>query len=140
MAELHVQIVTPAGIVYDHRASMVIVKAIDGQLGIMPEHTPIIVPLTINGVRIKRVTNDAEDLIAVNGGIMEVRNNVCSIIADSAERSRDIDVERAFAAKHRAEESLRKAEAVHNNKQQKRAEISLRKAINRISVSKHNRS
>lgn len=140
MAELHVQIVTPAGIVYDHRASMVIVKAIDGQLGIMPEHTPIIVPLTINGVRIKRVTNDAEDLIAVNGGIMEVRNNVCSIIADSAERSRDIDVERAFAAKHRAEESLRKAEAVHNNKQQKRAEISLRKAINRISVSRHNRS
>lgn len=140
MAELHVQIVTPAGIVYDHHASMVIVKAIDGQLGIMPEHTPIIVPLTINGVRIKRVTNDAEDLIAVNGGIMEVRNNVCSIIADSAERSRDIDVERAFAAKHRAEESLRKAEAVHNNKQQKRAEISLRKAINRISVSKHNRS
>lgn len=140
MAELHVQIVTPAGIVYDHHASMVIVKAIDGQLGIMPEHTPIIVPLTINGVRIKRMTNDAEDLIAVNGGIMEVRNNVCSIIADSAERSRDIDVERAFAAKHRAEEALRKAEAIHNNKQQKRAEISLRKAINRISVSKHNRS
>jgi len=138
MAELQVQIVTPAGIVYNHRASRVIVRSTDGELGILPGHTPIIVPLTINGVRIERISTNAEDLIAVNGGIMEMRDNVCSIIADSAERARDIDVERAFAAKQRAEEQLRKADSVHNQKQQKRAEISLRKAINRISVSKHN--
>ncbi|MGB6178779.1 F0F1 ATP synthase subunit epsilon [Carnobacterium sp.] len=137
MAELQVQIVTPAGVVYDHRASRVIVKAIDGQLGILPGHTPIIVPLTIDGVRIERVSVNEENVIAVNGGIMEMRDNVCSIIADSAERARDIDVERAFTAKQRAEETIRKAEAVHNSKQQRRAEISLRKAINRISVSKH---
>ncbi len=139
MAELQVQIVTPSGIVYDHRASRVIVKAIDGQLGILPGHTPIIVPLTIDGVRIERISVEKEDIIAVNGGIMEMRDNVCSIIADSAERQRDIDIERAFAAKQRAEEKLSKAEAIHNSKQQKRAEISLRKAINRISVSKHNK-
>ncbi|MGB3160510.1 MAG: F0F1 ATP synthase subunit epsilon [Carnobacterium sp.] len=137
MAELQVQIVTPAGVIYDHRASRVIVKAIDGQLGILPGHTPIIVPLTIDGVRIERVSVNEENVIAVNGGIMEMRDNVCSIIADSAERARDIDVERAFTAKQRAEETIRKAEAVHNSKQQRRAEISLRKAINRISVSKH---
>ncbi|WP_034552702.1 F0F1 ATP synthase subunit epsilon [Carnobacterium funditum] len=137
MAELQVQIVTPAGIVYDHRASRVIVRSIDGQLGILPGHTPIIVPLAIDSVRIERVSVDEENLIAVNGGIMEMRDNVCSIIADSAERARDIDVERAFAAKQRAEEIIRKSEAVHNNKQHRRAEISLRKAINRISVSKH---
>ncbi len=139
MAELQVQIVTPAGIVYDHRASRVIVKSTDGQLGILPGHTPIIVPLTIDGVRIERVSVEKEDLIAVNGGIMEMRDNVCSIIADSAERARDIDVERAFAAKQRAEEKIRKAESVHNSKQQRRAEVSLRKAINRISVSKKNK-
>ncbi|MCA9765448.1 MAG: F0F1 ATP synthase subunit epsilon [Carnobacterium sp.] len=137
MADIQVQIVTPSGIVYDHRASRVIVKSIDGQLGILPGHTPIIVPLTIDGVRIERVSIDEENVIAVNGGIMEMRDNVCSIIADSAERARDIDVERAFTAKQRAEEILSKQEAVHNSKQQRRAEISLRKAINRISVSKH---
>ncbi|WP_414838749.1 F0F1 ATP synthase subunit epsilon [Carnobacterium sp. TMP28] len=137
MADIQVQIVTPSGIVYDHRASRVIVKSIDGQLGILPGHTPIIVPLTIDGVRIERVSIDEENVIAVNGGIMEMRDNVCSIIADSAERARDIDVERAFIAKQRAEEILSKEEAVQNSKQQRRAEISLRKAINRISVSKH---
>ena len=137
MAELQVQIVTPSGIVYDHRASRVIVKAIDGQMGILPGHTPIIVPLTIDSVQIQRISVDKENLIAVNGGIMEMRDNVCSIIADSAERARDIDVERAFAAKQRAEEMISKSESVYNSKQQRRAEISLRKAINRISVSKH---
>ncbi|SEK45205.1 ATP synthase F1 subcomplex epsilon subunit [Carnobacterium iners] len=137
MAVIQVQIVTPSGIVYNHRASRVIVKSIDGQVGILPGHTPIIVPLAIDSVRIERVSMDEENVIAVNGGIMEMRDNVCSIIADSAERARDIDVERAFSAKQRAEEILSKEEAVHNSKQQRRAEISLRKAINRISVSKH---
>lgn len=137
MAELQVQIVTPSGIIYDHKSSRVIVKSIDGQLGILPGHTPIIVPLAIDSVRIQRVSVDEENLIAVNGGIMEMRDNVCSIIADSAERARDIDVQRAFAAKQRAEEMISKSESVYNSKQQRRAEISLRKAINRISVSKH---
>lgn len=131
MAVIQVQIVTPSGIVYNHRASRVIVKSIDGQVGILPGHTPIIVPLAIDSVRIERVSMDEENVIAVNGGIMEMRDNVCSIIADSAERARDIDVERAFSAKQRAEEILSKEEAVHNSKQQRRAEISLRKAINR---------
>lgn len=137
MAELQVNIVTPQGIVYDHRASKVVARAVDGDIGILPGHTPIIVPLTINRVRVLRASNNTEDWIAVNGGIMEVRDNVCSIIADSAERAKDIDVERAFIAKHRAEEELRKAEAVHNNNQMRRAEIALHKAINRITVSKH---
>lgn len=114
MSEMQVNIVTPAGIVYNHRASSVIAKAVDGEIGILPNHMPIIVPLTIHSVRVKRVSIDTEDWIAVNGGVMEVRDNVCSIIADSAERARDIDVERAFEAKQRAEEELRKTEAIEN--------------------------
>lgn len=139
MSEMQVNIVTPAGIVYNHRAKIVIAKAVDGEIGILPEHTPIIVPLTINSVRVQRVSIDEEDWIAVNGGVMEVRDNVCSIIADSAERARDIDIERAMIAKQRAEEELRKTEAIENKNHSKRAEISLRKAVNRITVSKHTR-
>ncbi|WP_373470835.1 F0F1 ATP synthase subunit epsilon [Carnobacterium alterfunditum] len=139
MSEMQVNIVTPAGIVYNHQASRVIAKAVDGEIGILPEHIPIIVPLTIHSVRVQRVSIDTEDWIAVNGGVMEVRDNVCSIIADSAERARDIDIERAMIAKQRAEEELRKSEAIENKNHSKRAEISLRKAVNRISVSKHKR-
>ncbi|SIO22455.1 ATP synthase F1 subcomplex epsilon subunit [Carnobacterium alterfunditum] len=139
MSEMQVNIVTPAGIVYNHQAKRVIAKAVDGEIGILPEHIPIIVPLTIHSVRVQRVSIDTEDWIAVNGGVMEVRDNVCSIIADSAERARDIDIERAMIAKQRAEEELRKSEAIENKNHSKRAEISLRKAVNRISVSKHKR-
>ncbi|AGY82088.1 MULTISPECIES: F0F1 ATP synthase subunit epsilon [Carnobacterium] len=139
MSEMQVNIVTPAGIVYNHRAKSVIAKAVDGEIGILANHIPIIVPLTIHAVRVQRVSVDTEDWIAVNGGVMEVRDNVCSIIADSAERARDIDVERAFEAKQRAEEELHKTEAIENNSHSKRAEISLRKAVNRITVSKHNK-
>ncbi|SFH69589.1 F0F1 ATP synthase subunit epsilon [Pisciglobus halotolerans] len=137
MAEFKVNIVTPAGIVYDHRASRVVARAVDGDIGILPNHSPIIVPLTINAVRVTRVSIDAEDWIAVNGGILEVRNNVCSIVADSAERARDIDLERAFEEKHRAEEEIKRLDAQKQNKDARLAEISLHKAINRISVSKH---
>ena len=70
----------------------------------MANHAPIIVPLTIDEVRVKRTDSDTHvDWIAVNGGIMEVRDNVVTILADSAERERDIDIPRAQRAKQRAE-------------------------------------
>ncbi|MGK4059340.1 F0F1 ATP synthase subunit epsilon [Loigolactobacillus coryniformis] len=135
---LTVNIVTPDGIVYDHHATMVIVKALDGQLGIMPNHEPIIAPLQIDEVRVKRVDNPGhEDAIAVNGGFMEMSNNVASIVADSAERERDIDVSRAQLAEQRAEEQIKTAKAKHDADELARAQIKLRRAVNRINVAKH---
>lgn len=139
MAEMRVQIVAPSGVIYDHRASMVSARAIDGDISILPNHTPIILPLTIHAVRIKRISIDAEDWVAVNGGVLEVRNNVCSIVADSAERARDIDIERAIEEKHRAEESMKRLSGIKANLEYKRASISLHKALNRINVSKNKR-
>lgn len=135
---LTVNIVTPDGIVYNHHATMVIVKALDGQLGIMPNHEPIIAPLQIDEVRVKRVDNPGhEDAIAVNGGFMEMSNNVASIVADSAERERDIDVSRAQLAEQRAEERIKTAKAKHDADELARAQIKLRRAVNRINVAKH---
>lgn len=135
---LTVNIVTPDGIVYDHHATMVIVKALDGQLGIMPNHEPIIAPLQIDEVRVKRVDNPGhEDAIAVNGGFMEMSNNVASIVADSAERERDIDVSRAQLAEQRAEERIKTAKAKHDADELAWAQIKLRRAVNRINVAKH---
>ncbi len=138
MDYLTVNVVTPNGIVYDHHARIVVARAIDGEIGILPKHAPIITPLAIDEVKVKRSDADTHvDWIAVNGGVMEVRDNLVSIIADSAERERDIDVTRAERAKMRAERRIEEAKHVENVDELKRATVALHRAINRINVSKH---
>ncbi|KRL59388.1 F0F1 ATP synthase subunit epsilon [Latilactobacillus fuchuensis] len=135
---LTVNIVTPSGIVYDHRASMVVVPAMAGQLGIMANHEPIITPLEIGELRVKRTDNQGhEDAIAVNGGFMEVSHNIASIVADSAERARDIDIDRAQSAKQRAETAIKTASEKHDTDELLRAQIALQRAMNRINVKNH---
>lgn len=137
MANLTVEIVTPNGLSYSSTdAQLVIVRSVDGDLGILPGHAPIIAPLRIDEVRVKS-TRDAtdEDIIATNGGIMEVRDNKVTIVSDSAEKSTDIDVPRAERAKLRAEALIAEAKEPKNVDNQRRAEVALSRAINRIKAS-----
>lgn len=135
---LTVNVVTPNGLVYDHHAVIVVARTTDGELGILPRHAPIIVPLDIDEVRVKRTDADTHvDWIAVNGGVMEVRDDKVTIIADSAERERDIDVSRAERAKQRAESKIEEAKKESDVDELKRAQVALHRAINRINVSKH---
>lgn len=135
---LTVNVVTPNGIVYDHRAVIVVARTLDGEIGILPRHVPIIAPLAIDEVRVKRTDSDTHvDWIAVNGGILEFRDNVLSIIADSAERARDIDVSRAERARQRAEQMIAEAKEKADVDELRRATVALHRAINRINVSKH---
>ncbi|MHC5249074.1 F0F1 ATP synthase subunit epsilon [Enterococcus sp. LJL120] len=135
---LTVNVVTPNGIVYDHHAVIVVARTTEGELGILPNHVPIIAPLAIDEVRVKRTDSDSHvDWIAVNGGILEFRDNVLSIVADSAERERDIDVSRAERARQRAEKLIEEAKAHENVDELRRATVALHRAINRINVSKH---
>ncbi|KRN97083.1 F0F1 ATP synthase subunit epsilon [Companilactobacillus kimchiensis] len=133
-----VNIVTPDGVVYDHHAKLVILSTIDGEIGVMAHHAPIIAPLIIDEVRVRRVDKPHhEDSIAVNGGFLEFSNDLVSIVANSAERARDIDLRRAEYAKEKAEETIKVAEEKHNVDDLARAQVSLRKAVNRINVSAH---
>ena len=135
MEYLTVNVVTPNGLVYDHHAKIVVANTTAGEIGILPKHAPIITPLAIDEVRVKRTDSDTHvDWIAVNGGIMEVRDNVVSIIADSAERERDIDVSRAERAKQRAERMIEEAREKEDVDQLRRATVALHRAINRINV------
>lgn len=135
---LTVNVVTPNGVVYDHHAVIVVAKTPTGEIGILANHAPIIVPLIIDEVRVKRTDSDTHvDWIAVNGGIMEVRDNVVTILADSAERERDIDVPRAQRAKQRAERMIQEAKEMKDIDGLKRAEVMLHRALNRIKVSQH---
>lgn len=133
-----VNVVTPDGLVYDHHARLLTAKTVDGEIGLMANHAPIIAPLNIDVVRVKRCDEDDHvDWIAVNGGILEMRDNLVSIIADSAERERDIDLPRAERAKRRAEQAVERAKEAANTDEYRRAEIALHRAINRINVSRH---
>lgn len=135
MAQMTVQIVTPDGIRYDHHAAFVLVRTTEGELGIYPGHVELIAVLAIDEIKVRRIDDENHvDWIAVNGGIIEISKNLITIVSDSAERARDIDVSRAERAKLRAEKALEEAQNTHNIDMEKRAAIALQRAINRIRV------
>ena len=135
---LTVSIVTPDGQVYENKTPMLIVRTIDGELGILPNHIPVIASLAIDEVRIKQLESDQEDdEIAVNGGFVEFSNNTATIVADSAERQNDIDVARAENARKRAETAIKAAQQKHDDAELARAQVDLRRAMNRLNVALH---
>ncbi|WP_124057534.1 ATP synthase F1 subunit epsilon [Vaginisenegalia massiliensis] len=139
--KMQVNIYSPRGQVYSHHAYACSVHSVDGGLTILPNHAPILVALDISAVKVRRATDDdREDYIAVNGGVLEMRNNICEITSNSAFRARDIDEAQARVDKAQAEADL--ATALSNNDTQafKRAKIALARAVNMISVSSHRRN
>lgn len=131
-----VNVVTPNGMIYSHRGSIVDVRAVDGERSILYNHTPLLTPLVISEVKVKRSQEMGSriDHIAISGGYIDFADNVATIIADSAELARNIDVSRAQAAKQRAEQRLKEAREKHDEQTMERAEVALRRAMNRISV------
>ena len=134
MKTVQVNIVTPDGPVYDSEVAMVIAKTVAGEIGVLAGHIPTVAPLTIGAVKLKKADGTSE-LVAVSGGFIEVRPEKISILAPSAEVAANIDLARAKEAMTRAEKRLQ-------NKQDdidfKRAELALKRAINRISVHEGN--
>ncbi|WP_057760191.1 F0F1 ATP synthase subunit epsilon [Cytobacillus praedii] len=131
MKTIKVSVVTPDGPVYESDVEMVSTKAESGELGILPGHIPMVAPLQIGAVRLK--TQGKTDIVAVSGGFVEVRPDKVSILAQSAEQSDEIDVDRALRAKERAEKRLN--DQKRENIDFKRAELALQRALNRINVS-----
>src|SRR3712207_1921189 len=83
----------------------VIAPGSEGQLGILPQHAPLMTMLEPGELRARR--GGEEIAIAISGGFLEVRDDVVTVLADTAEQAEEIDVERAQAARTRAEQSLR---------------------------------
>jgi len=132
MSKMTVEVVTPERVVYSGQAEMVIARGVQGDLGILPNHMPLVSPLKIAPVRIK-TEGDKEVSMAVSGGFMEVRGDKVTILAETAELPGDIDVERAKAAKARAEKRLAEKYAELDVL---RAERALQRAMARIDVTK----
>lgn len=126
---LHVKIVTPNGLYKECDADSVNARSVEGQFGILPNHVPLVAMLDISKLEI--VKNNEKNNYAIAGGIFHLKDNQVYILTDSIEGESEIDAERAKRAKERAEKRLaEKSENINL----KRAEISLKKAINRINI------
>ncbi|CAM4165860.1 F0F1 ATP synthase subunit epsilon [Lederbergia lenta] len=132
MNTLRVSIVTPDGPVFDSDVEMLSTKAESGELGILPGHIPTVAPLQIGAVRITK--SNSTEYVAISGGLLEVRPDQVTILAQSAELAESIDIGRAKEAKKRAEAHLQ-GEA--DDSDFKRAELALKRAMNRINVYDH---
>lgn len=131
MAEgkLLLEIVTPHGLIYSEEVDEVTATGSEGEFCVLPGHAPYVTTLKVGMLTCK--TGKEPVIFFVNWGYAEVGPDKVLILADSAERSDEIDVERAKEAMKRAEERLKKAEDIDFH----RAEASLERAATRIQIS-----
>jgi F-type H+-transporting ATPase subunit epsilon len=135
LATMRLDIVTAEKLVYSDEVSSVVVPGAEGQLGILPNHAPLLTSLKPGELKVLK--EGEETNIAVSGGFLEVLKNVVTILADTAERAEDIDVERAEAALKRAQEKVNSSES---DLDLERAIRALKRSQARVFVSKRKRS
>jgi len=135
MAEgkLLLEIVTPQGLIFSQEVDEVTASGTEGEFGVLPGHVPFVTTLKIGMLR-ARVGTEVKYFF-VNWGYAEVSHEKVLILADSAEKSEEIDYERAKAAMQRAEERMKHAEDVDF----KRAETAVERAVTRINIAELNR-
>lgn len=133
--QIMLEIITPKETVFKENVDVLEAPAVDGLIGILPRHAPLITALKTGVIRVKQETN--ERYISVSEGIMDVKPDQVNIVARTAELPEEIDVERAKKAKERAKERLEKSSAKID---QARAEGALERAMARIKAAENHRS
>ena len=123
---LRLEVITPDAFVFNDDVEFVLVRALDGDLGVMPHHAPLIASL---GIWPLTYTQN----ISVAKGFMEVSDNKVTVVTPAAELPESIDVKRAEAAKARAE---RRLESKDEGVDYDRAELALKRALLRLDVVK----
>jgi len=135
MASIRLDIVTAEREVYAEDVDVVIAPGVEGQLGILPHHAPLMTTLQAGELRVRK--GGKEVSMAISGGFLEVRPDRVVVLADTAERAEEIDVARAEEAKQRARERLSEKQVVGAD--EARAEASLRRALIRLKVAEKRR-
>jgi F-type H+-transporting ATPase subunit epsilon len=129
VSKLKLEIVTAEHQTFSGDVNAIIAPGIEGQLGILPNHAPLMTMLQPGELIVRK---DGEELyLAITGGFLEVRPDKVIILADACERCEEIDIARAEAAKKRAEERLKSHTPEIDHA---RAEAALRHALIRIKV------
>ena len=112
---LHVDVVSAEESIFSGEAKFVALPGENGELGILPRHTPLITRIKPGAVRIQRANPDGssgeEEFIFVAGGILEVQPGVVTVLADTAIRGADLDEAKAGEAKKLAEQAMKNAKS-----------------------------
>ncbi len=134
MAPMWLEIITAEREMYADDVDVLVAPGIEGQLGILPHHAPLMTVLQPGELMIRK--DGEETYLAVTGGFLEVIGNKVTILADACEHSEEIDEERAQAAMERAREELSRVDA---NQQLAQAAVAMHRAQIRLNVVRRRR-
>jgi len=111
MNTIHVDVVSAEESIFDGEAEFVALPGEAGELGIYPQHTPLITRIKAGAVRIKMPERKEEEFVFVAGGILEVQPNRVTVLADTAIRGADLDEAKAADAQRKAQEAMANAKS-----------------------------
>jgi F-type H+-transporting ATPase subunit epsilon len=111
MSTIHVDVVSAEESIFSGEAKFVALPGENGELGILPRHTPLITRIRPGAVRIERADTGDEEFVFVAGGILEVQPGTVTVLADTAIRGRDLDEAKAAEAKRAAAEAMQNAKS-----------------------------
>jgi len=127
---IHVELVTQERKVFEElEADMVIVPAVEGEMGVLPNHSPVLTTLTFGELVVRK--GNAEERFAIYGGVVDVRPDKVVVLADIAESSYALELEQAQAARDRAAQMISSGGSEDNRE----AELALRRANLAIKIS-----
>jgi len=132
---LLLEIVTPERQVFSEEVDSVVCPGIEGELGVLPHHAPLLTTLSVGELRIRR--GGEEEFFAIAGGFLQVRPDKVVVMAETADLASEIDVEKAQEARREAEKAL--SEGFEEPADLARARASLQRALLRIRVSERRR-
>jgi F-type H+-transporting ATPase subunit epsilon len=110
MNTIHVDVVSAEEAIFSGEARFVALPGEAGELGIYPRHTPLITRVKPGSVRIE-LADGKEEFVFVAGGILEVQPDCVTVLSDTAVRGKDLDEEKATAARQAAEEAIKNAKS-----------------------------
>ncbi len=128
---IHIELVTQEQKIFDEPdADIVIVPAVEGEMGVLPNHAPVLTTLTYGELVVRK--GGAEERFAIYGGVVDVRPDKVVVLADLAESSFALDLEKAQQARERAQQILEEEPTGTDNRQ---AELALRRAALAVRIS-----
>jgi F-type H+-transporting ATPase subunit epsilon len=133
---LQLEVVTPERLAYSDEVDEVVCPGIEGELGILPHHAPLLTTLGFGELKIRKGTE--EEFFAIAGGFLQVRPDRVVVMAETAELGAEIDLQRAQRAREEAERTLESAGYLEPS-DLARARAGLQKALLRIRVAERRR-
>ncbi|MZP30775.1 F0F1 ATP synthase subunit epsilon [Heliobacterium undosum] len=128
------EVVTPERVVVNEEVEFTSAPGIEGSLGILADHAPMLTALTIGLLEYTKGGQSRK--LTITGGFLEVADNKVTVLANAAEQLVEIDISRAEAARRRAQERIEKAQVGNADVDLMRAEMALKRALLRLEAAK----